>query len=302
MSLLCMGTVAYDALKTPFGERPRILGGSATHFSIVASFFTKVHLVAIVGEDFEHEHVLTERDVDIDGVVKLKGEKTFFWSGEYGYDMNTACTRDTQLNVLEKFNPDLTEAQRQIPYVFLANTNPEIQHSVRHQSEARLVALDTMNFWIEGHREPLLKALSDIDMLIVNDAEARELAGEHNLIKAGRKIRSMGPKMLVVKRGEYGAALFSDHGYFATPAYPIEDVVDPTGAGDSFAGGLMGYLASTGDLSDAGLRRAIIYGSVMASFNVEEFGSERTLKLTHAEIHERFRQFKRLSHFEAIEA
>jgi len=303
MSILVVGTVAYDSLTTPFGERPRILGGSATHFSISASFFSDVKLVAVVGDDFEDasEAVLRDRGVDVSDLDRLPGRKTFFWKGEDGFDMNTAHTLETQLNVRTEFNPDLSEAAREIPVLFLANTDPSLQRKVRRQSNASLVALDTMNFWIEGSRDALLEAISDVDLLVVNDAEARELAGEANLIKAGRKIRSFGPRIVVAKRGEFGAALFTDHGYFATPAYPVEDVVDPTGAGDSFAGGMMGYLAASGDTTDAGLRRAIIYGSVMASFNVERFGCERFLTLTHDEISERFRHFKQLTQFEEVE-
>jgi sugar/nucleoside kinase (ribokinase family) len=303
MSILVVGTVAYDALKTPFGERPHILGGSATHFSVSASFFTDVRLVAVVGEDFaeESEAVFHERRVDIRDLERRAGKKTFFWRGEYGYDLNTAHTLETQLNVLAEFDPELTEDAREVPVLFLANTAPHLQRKARLQSNAQLVALDTMNFWIEGSRDSLLEAISDIDLLVVNDAEARELSGESNLIRAAKKIRAWGPKILVVKRGEFGAALFSDHGYFATPAYPVEDVVDPTGAGDSFAGGMMGYLAASGDTTDAGLRRAIIYGSVMASFIVEEFGCERLLRLTHEEIAERFRHFKQLTSFEEVE-
>lgn len=303
MSILVVGTVAYDAIKTPFGERPHILGGSATHFSVSASFFTDVRLVAVVGDDFktESEQVLVDRGVDVTDLKRLPGRKTFFWKGEYGFDLNTAHTLDTQINVLAEFDPQLDESAREVPYMFLANTDPVLQRQARQQSRARFVALDTMNFWIEGNRDGLVKALADIDLLVVNDAEARELAGESNLIRAARVIRELGPKILVVKRGEYGAALFSDHGYFATPAFPLEEVVDPTGAGDSFAGGMMGYLAASNDTSDAGLRRAIIYGSVMASFNVEAFGCERLLGLTHDEIAGRFRQFKALTFFEEAE-
>lgn len=303
MSILVVGTVAYDSLKTPFGERPHILGGSATHFSISASFFTDVRLMAVVGDDFAKEHVdlFHERRIDTTDLKRLPGRRTFFWKGEYGYDLNTAHTLETQINVLAEFDPELDETAREVPVLFLANTDPTLQRKARSQSNAGLVALDTMNFWIEGSRDALLEAIADVDMLVVNDAEAREFAGEANLIKAARKIRSWGPKILVVKRGEFGAALFSEHGYFATPAYPVEDVVDPTGAGDSFAGGMMGYLAASGDTTDAGLRRAIIYGSVMASFIVEEFGCERLLRLTHEEIAERFRHFKQLTHFEEVE-
>jgi sugar/nucleoside kinase (ribokinase family) len=303
MSILVIGTVAYDGLKTPFGERPRILGGSATHFSVAASFFTDVRLIAAVGDDFlpESEAVFHQRGIDVSGLKRIDGGKTFFWKGEYGYDLNTAHTLETQLNVLLDFDPQLGEQDTDLPVLFLANIDPKLQRQARKQSNAGLVAMDTMNFWIEGSRDALLEALADVDLFVINDAEARELAGESNLIKAARVIRGFGPRILVVKRGEFGAALFSDHGYFATPAFPVEDVVDPTGAGDSFAGGMIGYLASSGDTTDAGLRRAIIYGSVMASFIVEAFGCERLLTLTHTEIADRFRRFKDLTHFEPHE-
>jgi sugar/nucleoside kinase (ribokinase family) len=301
MSILVAGTVAYDAVKTPFGERARTLGGSATHFSVAASFFTDVRIVAVIGDDFEDESVFHERGIDTSDLKRVPGAKTFFWKGEYGFDLNTAHTLETHLNVLAEFDPKLSEAAVATPVLFLANTDPRIQRSIRKQSSADLVAMDTMNYWIEGSREALGEALQGVDMLVINDAEAREIARESNLVKAARAIREMGPKRLVVKRGEFGAALFSEHGYFATPAFPVENVVDPTGAGDSFAGGMMGYLAAVRDSSDATLRRAIIYGSVMASFNVEEFSCDRMRRLTHAEIAERFRQFKALTHFDEAE-
>jgi sugar/nucleoside kinase (ribokinase family) len=303
MSILVVGSVAFDSVKTPFGERQRTLGGSATHFSVSASFFTEVRLVAVVGDDFdaEAEAVFHERGIDITDLQRIEGGTTFHWKGEYGYDLNTAKTLETHLNVFADFAPELSPAARRAPVLFLGNIHPSLQRSVREQSRAKLVALDTMNFWIEGSRDALLGALEGVDMLIINDAEARELAGEASLVKAARAIRAFGPTRLVVKRGEFGAALFSEHGYFATPAYPVEDVVDPTGAGDSFAGGLMGYLAAVNDTSDAALRRAIVYGSVMASFNVEEFSCDRLRRLTPGEISERFSRFKALTHFEEIE-
>jgi sugar/nucleoside kinase (ribokinase family) len=301
MSILVAGTLAYDAVKTPFGERERALGGSATHFAVAASFFTDVRVVAVVGDDFDDFEVFHQHGIDVDDVQRVAGGKTFFWKAEYGFDLNTAHTLETQLNVLADFDPKLTDAAAAAPVLFLGNAHPSIQRSVREQSSARLVAMDTMNYWIEHTRDALAEALRGIDMLVINDAEAREIAGTSNLVKAARAIREMGPTRLVVKRGEFGAALFSEHGYFATPAFPVEDVVDPTGAGDSFAGGMMGYIAAVGDTSDATLRRAIIYGSVMASFNVEEFSCERMRRLTHSEIAERFRQFKALTHFEEIE-
>jgi sugar/nucleoside kinase (ribokinase family) len=301
MSILVAGTVAYDAVKTPFGERARTLGGSATHFSVAASFFTDVRIVAVVGDDFEDDAVFHERGIDITDVQRVAGAKTFFWKGEYGYDLNTAHTLETQLNVIVDFDPTLSDAAVESPVLFLANTDPRIQASIRRQSSADLVAMDTMNYWIENTPETLAEAIRGVDLLVINDAEARELAHEANIVKAARAIREMGPRKLVVKRGEYGAALFSEHGYFATPAFPVENVVDPTGAGDSFAGGMMGYLAAIRDTSDETLRRAIIYGSVMASFNVEEFSCERMRRLTHAEIAERFRQFKALTHFDEVD-
>ena len=303
MSILALGTVAFDSLKTPFGERARILGGSATHFSVSASYFTDVQLMAVVGDDFDAdaEAVFHERGIDLTDLQRVPGGKTFFWKGEYGFDMNTAHTLETQLNVLTEFEVDLSENARRAPVLFLGNIDPRLQRQARAQSEASLVALDTMNFWIEGSRGALIEALGTVDLLVINDAEARELAGEPNVIRAAKAIRTMGPRIVVVKRGEFGAALFSEHGYFATPAYPVEEVVDPTGAGDSFAGGMLGYIAASGDTSDAGLRRAIIYGSVMASFIVEQFGCERLRRVTHAEIAERFRHFKQLTHFEEVE-
>jgi sugar/nucleoside kinase (ribokinase family) len=303
MSILVVGSVAFDSVKTPFGERQRTLGGSATHFSVSASFFTDVRVLAVVGDDFdaEAEAVFKERGIDLTDLQRVPGGRTFHWKGEYGYDLNTAQTLETHLNVFADFAPRLSEAARHTRVLFLGNIDPRLQQSVRDQSKAKLVALDTMNFWIEGSRDALVDALEGIDLLIINDAEARELAGEANLIRAARAIRALGPKRLVVKRGEFGAALFSEHGYFATPAYPVENVVDPTGAGDSFAGGVLGYLAAVSDTSDAALRRAIIYGSVMASFNVEEFSCDRLRRLTQGEIKERFRHFKALTHFEEVE-
>jgi sugar/nucleoside kinase (ribokinase family) len=303
MSLLVVGSVAYDALETPFGKRDRILGGAATHFSLSASFFTKVSIVGVVGDDFapEDEAIITSRGIDTSDIERVKGGKTFFWRGRYDYDMNTAHTLETQLNVFEHFQPKLSEASKKAPFVFLANIVPDLQREVRQQiPNAKLVGLDTMNLWIDIARESLLKTIAVVDLLIINDAEARQLTGTPNVIKAAQQILAMGPKYLVIKRGEYGAALFTKDSYFAIPAYPLESVYDPTGAGDTFAGGFMGYLAAHQEINDAALRRAMIYGSVMASFNVEEFASERIQRLTHAEINERFRAFKRMTHFEEI--
>jgi sugar/nucleoside kinase (ribokinase family) len=301
MSLLVVVSVAYDGIETPHGRAERILGGACTYISLAASYFTGVRIVAVVGEDFEDDAVFHERGIDITDLQRVPGAKTFFWKGEYGYDLNTAHTLETQLNVIVDFDPKLSDAAVEAPVLFLANTDPRIQASIRNQSSADLVAMDTMNYWIENTPDTLADAIRGVDLLVINDAEARELARESNLVKAARAIRELGPKKLVVKRGEYGAALFSEHGYFATPAFPVENVVDPTGAGDSFAGGMMGYLAAIRDTSDATLRRAIIYGSVMASFNVEEFSCDRMRRLTHLEIAERFRQFKALTHFDEVD-
>jgi sugar/nucleoside kinase (ribokinase family) len=301
MSILVVGSVAFDAVKTPFGEREEILGGSATYFSIAASFFTGVSVVAVVGEDFskKHEEAFHARRIDISGLERKPG-KTFRWKGEYGYDLNTRETIYTHLNVFADFQPKLPDNVRQFPYLFLGNIGPLLQCQVRSQVNSSLVALDTMNYWIESAPDDLKAALKVIDILIINDEEARELAREPNLIRAAKKILGMGPKRLVVKRGEYGAAMFSQDNYFAIPAFPQEDVFDPTGAGDSFAGGFMGYLAASGHNDEAAMRRAMIYGSVMASFNVEEFGCDRLQRLTYQEINDRFRQFKEITHFEEL--
>jgi sugar/nucleoside kinase (ribokinase family) len=302
MSILVVGSVAFDSLKTPFGERERILGGSATYFSFAAYFFTDVRVVAVVGDDFgsEDEAVFRARDVDISDLERVEG-RSFFWKGEYGYDLNVAHTLDTQLNVFADFKPKLSAAARETPYLFLGNIQPDLQTEVREQVGAKLVAADTMNYWINSTPDQLRAMLKCIDILIINDSEARALAEEANLVRAARRILSMGPNRLVVKRGEYGAAMFSEESFFATPAYPLEEVFDPTGAGDSFAGGLMGYMAATNATDDASLRRAIIYGSVMASFNVEEFGCERMRRLTYDEINARFKELRSFSHFEECE-
>jgi sugar/nucleoside kinase (ribokinase family) len=303
MSILVVGSVAFDSIKTPFGERNKVLGGSAMYFSVAASFFTDVRVVAVVGDDFgaREEAVFREREIDISDLERVEGERSFHWKGEYGYDLNVAHTLDTQLNVFASFKPKLSQAARQTPYVFLGNIQPDLQVEVREQVAATLVAADTMNYWINNTPGELRNMLKHIDMLIINDTEARELAEEPNLVKAARQILSMGPGRLVVKRGEYGAAMFTEKTYFATPAYPLEEVFDPTGAGDSFAGGFMGYLAATNSTDEATMRRAIIYGSVMASFNVEEFSCERMRRLTYDEITERFRELRAITHFEEAE-
>ncbi|QQS49206.1 MAG: sugar kinase [Acidobacteriota bacterium] len=298
--LLVVGSVAIDSIRTPFGVRERSLGGAALHFSVAASFFTEVGVVAVIGEDFttEDEAVFHERGIDIANLQRIQGGKTFRWEGEYGFDLNTAHTLDTQLNVFADFKPRLSAEAKRAPFLFLANIQPTLQREVREQVDARFVAMDTMNFWIEGAKDELLRTIAVVDALIINDAEARELAGEPNLIRAARKILTLGPKMLVVKRGEYGAAFFTRDSYFATPAFPLEGVFDPTGAGDSFAGGLMGYLAQADKIDETTLRRAVIFGSVMASFNVEEFSCDRLRKLDPNEIKARFQQFREFTHFE----
>ncbi|HEY0077065.1 MAG TPA: PfkB family carbohydrate kinase [Pyrinomonadaceae bacterium] len=303
MSLLVVGSVAFDAVETPFGKREKMLGGSATHFSIAASFFTDVRVVGVVGGDFgaEEMSVFERHGVDTSDLERIEQGRTFFWRGRYDFDLNTAHTLDTQLNVFADFKPKLSEASRRSRLVFLGNIQPDLQTEVREQvAGAQLVALDTMNYWISTVPDAVREAISGVHVVIINDAEARQLAGEPNLIKAARKILSWGPSALVIKRGEYGAALFTSGAYFAIPAYPLESVFDPTGAGDTFAGGFMGYLASQEQIDDAAMRRAMIFGSVMASFNVEEFGTERVSRLTYDEINQRFRTFKQMTHFEEI--
>ena len=302
MSILVVGSVAFDSVETPFGKADNVLGGSATYFSTAASYFSEVKLVAVVGEDFPDEHIdfLKSKGVDVDGLKKMQG-KTFRWKGRYDYDLNEAHTLATHLNVFEKFQPEVPEAYRKSSYVFLANIDPDIQWNVLEQvKKPKFVACDTMNFWIEGKPEALKRLLSKVDLFVLNEGEAREFAKEPNLIKASKKILSYGPKTVIIKRGEYGALMFNGGTIFSAPAYPLESIFDPTGAGDSFAGGLMGYLANTDDTSESNIRQAIIFGSVMASFNVEDFSLNRLKTLTLKEIQERYRQFKQLTHFEDI--
>ncbi len=300
MSLLVVGSVAFDSIETPYGRAKEILGGSATFFSVAASWFDRVNLVAVVGEDFGKEHldVFTRRSIDTAGLERASG-RTFRWQGEYAGDMNEARTLDTQLNVFQHFAPKIPEKFLGSEYVFLGNIDPVLQLHVRRQlTGARLVACDSMNFWIKGKAEDLKKTLAAVDALVVNDGEARMLTGERNLKRAADSIRRLGPRMVVIKRGEHGATLFAGNLTFTVPAYPLEVVRDPTGAGDTFAGGFLGHLARTGDLSEGNLRRALVYGSVMASFAVEEFGVDRMLRLGAAEIEERFREIKELTHFD----
>ena len=302
MSLLVVGSVAYDSVKTPFGTADDILGGSATYFSVSASYFTDLSLVAVVGEDFRKEDIdiFKKRNINTDGLEIRKG-KTFRWKGEYGYDLNEAHTLDTQLNVFADFNPKLPEKYRDSEYVFLANIDPDLQREVMKQiKNPKLIACDTMNFWIERKFDSLKKTLEKVDIVIINEAELRELAGEPNLVKAAQKVLSWGPKRLIVKRGEYGALMFSDSTVFSAPAFPLESVFDPTGAGDSFAGGFMGYISNVNNIDESTVRQAIIFGSAMASFNVEDFSLNRLKNLSYKEIEERFREFKRLTHFDDL--
>jgi len=302
MSVLVVGSVAFDSVKTPFGQVEEVLGGSGTYFSTSASFFTDVKLVAVVGEDFPAEHLdfLRSRNVDLAGLKTAEG-RTFRWKGRYDYDLNEAQTLETHLNVFESFRPELPPEYRDADYVFLANIDPELQLEVLNQvKRPKLVACDTMNFWIGGKREALLKTLRHVDILVINEGETRQLAEEPNLVKAARSILAMGPKTLVVKRGEYGVIMFSEHSIFSAPAYPLESVFDPTGAGDTFAGGFIGYLISTGNLSESNMRQAIVFGSVMASFTVEDFSLDRVKTLEYGEIEERFRKFKLLTEFEGL--
>src|SRR6476659_2712004 len=307
VSLTVVGSIAFDSVKTPFGERERMLGGSAVHFSLAASFFTEVRVVGPVGSDFGEEQfaVLGEREIVTDDIERVEGGETFFWRGHYDFDLNTAHTDETRLNVFGDFQPKLSSGSREAGMLFLANIQPDLQREVRAQCDgARFSALDSMNLWIETARESLLAAIADVECVIVNDAEIRQLTEEPNLARAARAVMEMGPRAVVAKQGEYGAALFTEGAFFALPGFPLEDVRDPTGAGDSFAGGFFGYLASVeGDhFDDAELRRAMGYGTVLASFNVEEFGTERVSRLTREEIDERFEQLRAMTQFEGLPA
>ncbi len=303
MPLLVVGSIALDSVETPFGRRDGVLGGSATYFSTAASFFVPVRLVAAVGEDFPPEHVefLRGRGVDVTGLERRTG-RTFRWKGRYEFDLNQAHTLDTQLNVFADFDPALPEAYRDSQYVFLGNIDPDLQRKVLDQVRApRFVAADTMNFWITSKRESLLRTLRRVDMLFVNDAEVRQLAEEHNVVRAARRVLTFGPRAVVVKRGEYGALFFSGDHVFAASAYPLASLYDPTGAGDSFAGGFMGYLARSRCEDPDVMRRAIVLGGVLASFAVEQFSLERLRTLTQEEIRARYGEFRQLAHFDDLE-
>jgi sugar/nucleoside kinase (ribokinase family) len=302
MSILVVGSVALDTVRTPFGQADEALGGSATYFSAAASFFADVRLVAVVGEDFPDQHLefLRSRKVDLGGLRRVPG-KTFRWVGEYGFDLNQARTLETQLNVFADFAPQIPEAYRDSDVVFLANIDPDLQREVLRQvRRPALIAADTMNYWIANKAESLRQTLRLVDTLLINDAETRQLADEANLVQAARKILAWGPKSLVIKRGEYGALMVNNGNWFAAPALPLEVVRDPTGAGDCFAGGFVGYLANTMNFDDASVRKAMIMGSVMASFNVEAFSLNRLRTLTYEEIEARYRAFRRLAQFEDL--
>lgn len=303
MSLLVIGTVAYDAIETPFGKTDKIVGGAASFISLTASYYyPNIHLVSVIGDDYDQNflNLLQSKGIDLTGLQVKKGEKSFFWKGRYHIDMNSRDTLDTQLNVLESFDPIVPDKAKNSKYVMLGNLMPSIQMKVLQQLKSRpkLIMMDTMNFWMETAMDDLLKVLKEIDILTINDEEARLLTNTYSLKKAAQQILKMGPKILIIKKGEHGALLFHDNEIFFAPALPLEEVFDPTGAGDSFAGGMIGYLARTEDLSFENLKRAIIVGSAMASFTVEKFGTEALQNLTPVQIHNRIQEFVKLSRFE----
>ena len=302
MSILAVGSVAFDTLKTPFGEVDKILGGALSHFSLAASFFTNVGMVAVVGEDFtdKEREVFEGRSIDLAGLQTAPG-KTFRWGGEYSYDLSERTTLFTELNVFENFKPTIPDDYRTAEFVFLGNIHPTLQVDVVGQVKSpKLIAADTMNYWIERTPDELRQMLERVDVLLINDSETRQLSGEYNLVRAAEKIHAMGPKTLVVKRGEHGVLLFNESHRFAAPAYPLETVFDPTGAGDTFAGGFLGYLASQESLTDDALRQAIIFGSALGSFCVEDFGTRRLESISRGDVDDRYREFKKLTRFEDI--
>jgi sugar/nucleoside kinase (ribokinase family) len=306
MSLTVVGSIAFDSVRTPFGERERMLGGAAVHFSLAASFFTEVRTVGPVGEDFgsaEFE-VLERRGVLTDDIEQVQGGESFFWRGRYEFDLNVAHTEDTQLGVFAEFEPKLSEASRAADTLFLANIQPDLQRQVRSQCAAtRFSGLDSMNLWIETARDSLTAAIGEVECVFLNDAEIRQLTGESNLARAARALMALGPRAVVAKQGEYGSALFTEDGFFALPGFPLEEVRDPTGAGDSFAGGFLGYLdGHGGEIDESCLRQAMAYGTVLASFNVEEFGTERVARLSREEIDARFTELAEMTRFEPLRA
>lgn len=299
MSILVVGSLALDSVKTPFGEVTDVLGGSAIYFSLAASTFTNVQLVGVIGMDFPNEYILLlkKRGIDLKGLQQMIG-KTFRWKGEYHYDLNEAITIDTQLNVLEEFSPEIPLQYQNTDFIFLANIDPELQLNVLGQLRSpKLVVADTMNFWIERKKDALLKVLKKIDIVILNDAETRQLTNEPNLINAAKKILSLGPKRVIIKKGEHGSLMISDSKIFSAPAYPLEIIFDPTGAGDTFAGGFMGYLASHENLGEQEMKKAIICGTTVASFTVEDFSINRLINLTKDEIKKRYLQIKEITRF-----
>ena len=303
MSVLVVGTVAFDAIETPFGKTDKIVGGAATYICLSSSFFSKnLNLVSVVGEDFPSDAIQTlkNKSVDIDGLQIKKGEKTFFWSGRYHNDMNTRDTLDTQLNVLENFDPIVPKKYQESEFLMLGNLMPSVQKKVLSQMKKRpkLVVLDTMNFWMDLFMNDLKEALKEVDVLTINDEEVRQLSGEYSLIKAAKIILAMGPKYLIIKKGEHGALLFNNEEVFFAPALPLEEVFDPTGAGDSFAGGFIGYLAKTDDISFENMKRAVINGSAMASFCVEKFGTQRLTEITQEDVNARINEFVKLVKFD----
>lgn len=304
MSILVVGSVAFDAIETPFGKVDKAIGGAATYFSVAASFFSPVNIVAVVGDDFGDEEmkVFAGRDIDTSGIQRVKGQKTFFWQGEYGYDLNVAITKDTQLNVFADFDPVLPDKYTDPRILFLANIDPDLQYKVLERAgRPELVALDTMNYWIESKKPSLEKLLREIDLLVINEAEVRQFSGEANLIKGVRSMMKFGVETLVVKRGEYGVLMFHGDKVFAAPAFPLESVFDPTGAGDSFAGGFLGYLASRKHFTEEEMRRAIVFGSVVASFNVEAFSLDRLREISVDDLHLRYRELRAITHFDDFE-
>ena len=304
MAVTVVGSVAFDAVETPAGRRDKILGGAATHFSLAASFFTDVCVVGVVGDDFGADEfaVFQSRGIDVDDIERVEGARSFFWSGRYDADMQVAQTIDTQLNVFADFDPQLSQKARRSTTTFLANIQPDLQRRVREQCGGSLIAgLDSMNYWIDSARDSLLETIGCVDIVSLNDTEVRMLTREQNLARAARHICSLGPRVLIIKQGAYGACMYTEDGFFFVPGFPLDPVIDPTGAGDSFAGGFFGYLDShlqNGDLHDEILRRAAVYGSVLASYSIEAFGSERLQTLTHADIETRFNDFKQITHFE----
>ena len=306
MSLLTVGSVAFDAIETPFGKTDKIVGGAGTFIALSASFFEQNQkLVSVVGDDFPQEMInkLSSKGVDTEGLQIKKGEKTFFWSGRYHNDMNSRDTLVTELNVLENFDPIIPASYQGVDYLMLGNLSPQVQRTVIERLEVRpkLIAMDTMNFWMDIAMDDLKKTIAMVDVLIINDEEARQLSGEYSLAKAAKVIRAMGPKFLIIKKGEHGALLFNENNVFFAPALPLEEVFDPTGAGDTFAGGFIGYLASTDDISFDNMKRAIINGSAMASFCVEKFGTEKLLTITKQDLEQRIEQFIALANFKMVQ-